>query len=141
MKGCQKETALKVTVHNPNTFHFNWFDVLSSKKIMPEVVDDELARRLETAGFWRRASARWLMLMSCSEYTESQREWIVQRRTFCLTQIRSPVLPEKFDIREISRAADKTLQMMGIASPAGEVFRSSVRKQSFAENLDMAQIR
>lgn len=64
-----------------------------------------------------------------TEYTEAQREWMIQRRAFCLAQIPPPVLPEKIDIREISRAADKTLQQMGIACPSGEAFRGSGCKE------------
>ncbi|EKR5655960.1 PerC family transcriptional regulator [Escherichia coli] len=90
---------------------------------------DAIAGRLESANLWRRASARWLMLMGNSEYTEAQREWMIQRRAFCLAQIPPPASPEKIDIREISRAADKTLQQMGIACPSGEAFRSSISKK------------
>ncbi|HAV8660974.1 PerC family transcriptional regulator [Escherichia coli] len=97
---------------------------------------DTIAGRLESANLWRRASARWLMLMGRSEYTEAQREWMRQRRAFCLARIPPPVLPEKIDIREISRAADRTLQQMGIASPSGDVFRSSISNQ----NLPVWQI-
>ncbi|MEG8115593.1 PerC family transcriptional regulator, partial [Escherichia marmotae] len=89
--------------------------------------------RLESANLWRRASARWLVLMGCTEYTEAQREWMIQRRAFCLAQIPPPVLPEKIDIREIARAADKTLQQMGIASPSGEAFRGSGCKLSLRQ--------
>ncbi|MEG8115690.1 PerC family transcriptional regulator, partial [Escherichia marmotae] len=28
---------------------------------------------MESANLWRRASARWLVLMGCTEYTEAQR--------------------------------------------------------------------
>lgn len=71
--------------------------------------------------------------MGCTEYTEAQREWMIQRRAFCLAQIPPPVLPEKIDIREIARAADKTLQQMGIASPSGEAFRGSGCKLSLRQ--------
>lgn len=106
---------------------------MSRNRPTPEIVKDAIAGRLESANLWRRASARWLVLMGCTEYTEAQREWMIQRRAFCLAQIPPPVLPEKIDIREIARAADKTLQQMGIASPSGEAFRGSGCKLSLRQ--------
>ena len=102
---------------------------MSRNRLTPEIVKDAIVGRLESAHLWRRAAARWLILMGCSEYTEAQREWMIQRRAFCLAQVRTPVPPEKIDIGEISRAADKTLQQMGIACPSGEAFRGSASKQ------------
>lgn len=77
-------------------------------------MDDPIALKLESAGLWRRASARWLAVMAGSEYTEGQREWLLRRRAYCLTRICPPVQPEKVDICEVAKAADKTLKRMGI---------------------------
>lgn len=99
---------------------------MSRKKSTPEVVEDALAQKLEAAGHWRRASARWLSVMGNFEYTEAQREWLLLRRNYCLAQISSPVLSEKLDISEVAKAADATLRQMGIASPSGEVFRKGI---------------
>jgi hypothetical protein len=95
------------------------------KKSVPEAVEDAVAQRLEDAGHWRRASARWLSVMGNLEHTEAQREWLLLRRNYCLAQISPPELPDKLDIREVAKAADATLRRMGIASPSGEVFRAA----------------
>lgn len=99
---------------------------MSSKKRTPEVVEDAVAQKLEAAGCWRRASARWLSVMGSFEYTEAQREWLLLRRNYCLAQISSPP-PEKLDVSEVAKAADATLRRMGIASPSGEVFRKGIQ--------------
>lgn len=99
---------------------------MSRKKNTPEVVEDTVAQKLEVAGYWRRASARWLFIMGNVECTEEQREWLLLRRNYCLAQISSSALPEKVDISEVSKAADATLRRMGIASPSGEVFRKCI---------------
>ena len=99
---------------------------MSRKKSAPEVVEDTVALKLEAAGCWRRASARWLALMGYSDYTEAQREWLLLRRNYCLAQVSPPQLPEKLDISEVAKAADATLRRMGIASPSGEVFRKGI---------------
>ena len=69
---------------------------MSRKKSTPEVVEDMVAQKLE-AGCWRRASARWLFVMGNVECTEAQREWLLLRRNYCLTQISSPPLSEKLE--------------------------------------------
>lgn len=85
---------------------------MSRKKSTPEVVEDMVAQKLEAAGCWRRASARWLFVMGNVECTEAQREWLLLRRNYCLAQISSPPLPEKLDISEVAKAADATLRRM-----------------------------
>ncbi|ENT2754035.1 PerC family transcriptional regulator [Escherichia coli] len=56
---------------------------------------------MESANLWRRASARWLMLMGYSEYTEARREWMRQRRAFCLARIPPPAEAEhRFSVVE-----------------------------------------
>lgn len=95
---------------------------MSRKKSTPEVVEDTVAQKLEAAGCWRRASARWLFVMGNFECTEAQREWLLLRREYCLAQIASPPPPEA-GYQGCGKAADATLRRMGIASPSGEVFR------------------
>ncbi len=97
---------------------------MSRKKSAPEVVEDTVAQKLETAGCWRRASARWLFVMGNVECTEAQREWLLLRRNYCLAQLSSPQTPEKLDISEVSKAADATLRQMGIATSSGKVCQS-----------------
>ncbi|HCB9839941.1 TPA: PerC family transcriptional regulator [Escherichia coli] len=89
-------------------------------------MEDAVAQKLEAAGHWRRASARWLSVMGSFEYTEAQRDWLLLRRNYCLAQISPSALPEKLDISEVARAADATLKRMGIARLSRELFRKSV---------------
>lgn len=75
---------------------------------------DAIAHQLEASGFWRRASARWLVVMGQAKYTDEEREWLLLRRKYCLAQISSSPQPEKLDISEVARAANATLKRMGI---------------------------
>ncbi len=72
----------------------NKIAVLSRNRPTPEIVKDAIAGRLESANLWRRVSARRLMLMGYSEYTEARREWMRQRRAFCLARIPPPAEAE-----------------------------------------------
>lgn len=83
---------------------------MSRKKNSPKVVEDTIALKLEAAGYWRRASIRWLFIVGNFECTEAQREWWLLRREYCLTQISSPTLPVKLDISKLAKAADKILR-------------------------------
>lgn len=51
------------------------------------MVNDEVAKKLEATGLWRRASTRWLNNMSRYGLTDEQREWIRQRRSYCLSRL------------------------------------------------------
>jgi len=62
---------------------------LNRKNVFPEAVEDMVAQKLEAAGHWRRASARWLLVMGDFEHTEAQREWLLLRRNYCLEKISS----------------------------------------------------
>ncbi|EFE1057503.1 PerC family transcriptional regulator [Escherichia coli] len=90
---------------------------------------DAVARKLEAAGFWRRASARWLIVMGHGEYTAAQREWLLRRRKYCLAQISPPpqVTLDKLDICEVAKAANATLKRMGIDNTDGRFFRDYPR--------------
>lgn len=87
------------------------------------MVEDKVAQNLEAAGFWRRAASRWLVVMNRAEHTDKHREWIRQRRQYCLSQVTPVIQPEKLDITEISKAANIALEAMGIASRDGALFR------------------
>lgn len=97
---------------------------MSWKKSTPEVVEDAVAQKLEAAGCWRRASARWLFVMGNVECTEAQREWLLLRREYCLAQISPLALLERLDISEVSRAADATLMQMELARKNGAMYRN-----------------
>ena len=88
-------------------------------------VSDSVAEKLEAAGLWRRAAARWLVVMDRFEYTDVQREWIRQRRKYCQAQVASvAVVPEKLDIVAINKAANATQERMGLSRPSGSMFRT-----------------
>jgi hypothetical protein len=90
----------------------------------PDRVEDAVAEKLEAAGLWRRAKARWLEVMQSAGLTESQRLWIRQRRELCQTQITPVIAPEKLDINELSKAASAAQVRMGIAQVGGAMFRA-----------------
>ncbi|KHI16182.1 transcriptional regulator, partial [Escherichia coli] len=48
-----------------------------------------IALKLEAAGCWRRASARWLVVMGAGDITDAQREWLLRRRAYCMAQTTS----------------------------------------------------
>lgn len=72
------------------------------------MVNDPVAQSLEDKGFWRRAATRWLdiLLTSTSDF---DKEWICERKNFCITKSRLPK-PEKIDFADVSRAAAATIK-------------------------------
>jgi len=86
-------------------------------------VDDEVAQKLEAAGLWRRAAARWLTVMAAWSLTDAQRVWICQRRAYCLSQVAPAIKPERPDFAAVARAAKATQARMGLSRPDGEAFR------------------
>lgn len=92
---------------------------------MSERVNDATAQKLEAAGLWRRAAARWLVVMNSTEYTDAQREWIRQRRQYCQSMVAPAVIAQdKLDISAINKAANAAQEKMGIARPNGAMFRA-----------------
>ncbi|MBF4114202.1 PerC family transcriptional regulator [Enterobacter cloacae] len=80
---------------------------------MSSPVHDPAALRLERAGLWRRAAARWLDVMQHVELTDAQREWVCHRRRFCRLQLPCTEVPEPLDVVAINRAATAALKRMG----------------------------
>ncbi|HGY4723321.1 TPA: PerC family transcriptional regulator [Citrobacter amalonaticus] len=85
------------------------------------VVDDALAFRLENAGLWRRAVARWSVVLADIR-DEKEEAWIRQRQKWCLSQLAIPE-PEKPDCAGVLAAANGTLRQMGLRQAAGDIFR------------------
>jgi hypothetical protein len=56
------------------------------RKRTPGTVNDLIAEKLENAGLWRRAAARWREVMQNCE-ADAQIEWISQRRNYCYSRI------------------------------------------------------
>jgi len=93
------------------------------------VFNDTLAEKLESAGLWRRAKTRWLVVMQSPVLAERQRLWISRRREFCQSQIMHLEMPEKLDMAEIDRAATATMIRMGIVKPNRALFRAYPRQK------------
>ncbi len=69
------------------------------------MVEDEVAQKLEAAGFWRRAASRWLDVMQRHGLTDQQRDRIRQHIKYCFSYSKPINSPEKLDVTEIARAA------------------------------------
>ena len=91
---------------------------------MSNEVSDGIAEKLEAAGLWRRAAARWLVVMNGVKHTDAQREWIRQRRKYCQSRITPLAAPGKLDIVAINKAANATQERMGLSRPSGSMFRT-----------------
>ncbi|HAT6805039.1 TPA: ANR family transcriptional regulator [Citrobacter freundii] len=81
-----------------------------------------IAEKLENAGLWRRAAARWLDVMQICK-TETERDWISLRRRYCLSMSSPPRHSPKLDIKAINQAATITQEKMGIRLEKGIQYR------------------
>lgn len=90
------------------------------------MVSDVIAEKLESAGLWRRAAARWLAVMDQCD-TDAQREWVSQKRRQCYLNIEQPVA-EQLNISALNRAASLAQDKMGISQPGGAAFRIKPQK-------------
>ncbi|EBP0138584.1 PerC family transcriptional regulator [Salmonella enterica] len=91
------------------------------------MIHDEKAEKLELAGLYRRAAARWLTVLDgCRD--ASSREWVARRRLWCPEQAETPrPLTDTFgDVRQAATALQKK---MGLWQPDGDAFRT-VKKHS-----------
>ncbi|MGK2890052.1 PerC family transcriptional regulator [Klebsiella michiganensis] len=93
----------------------------------PGMVSDAIAEKLENAGLWRRAAARWLAVMDRCD-TDAQREWVSQKRRQCYSNLAPPPEDEKLNIRALNRAANQAQDKMGIRQPSGAAFRIKPQK-------------
>ncbi|NTZ45501.1 PerC family transcriptional regulator [Enterobacter asburiae] len=91
------------------------------------MVSDSVAEQLESAGFWRRAAARWLEVMFWCD-KDVEREWVSLRRRFCYSKIAVEMPSDKLGVTHISRAATRAQERMGISLPDGAAFRQNKRK-------------
>lgn len=85
------------------------------------MVSDAVAEKLESAGLWRRAAARWLAVMDLCD-TDAQRQWVSQKRRQCYSNIALPV-SEQLNISALSKAATVAQAKMGISQLDGSEFR------------------
>ncbi|GAB7271177.1 hypothetical protein DZS_25710 [Dickeya ananatis] len=54
-----------------------------------KMVNDVIAEKLEVSEFWRRAAARWLDVMQSLALSDAERDWVRQRRKYCLSCVKS----------------------------------------------------
>ncbi|KLP39982.1 PerC family transcriptional regulator [Enterobacter ludwigii] len=94
---------------------------------MPDTIHDVVAEKLEHAGLWRRAAARWLDVMQLCK-TDTERELARRRRNQCLVSVSRPAPEGKLGIHAINRAASRTQERMGISQPDGSAFRIKPQK-------------
>ncbi|EBW6362423.1 PerC family transcriptional regulator [Salmonella enterica subsp. enterica serovar Oranienburg] len=86
------------------------------------MIHDEKAEKLETAGLYRRAAARWLVVLDkCHD--ASSREWVTRRRLWCLVQAETP-RPVTDTFADVRQAATALQKRMGLWQPAGNAFRT-----------------
>ena len=91
------------------------------------MVSDAVAEKLESAGLWRRAAARWLAVMDLCD-TDAQRQWVSQKRRQCYSNIALPV-SEQLNISALSKAATVAQAKMGISQLDGSAFRLKSQKK------------
>jgi len=86
-------------------------------------IHDAVAEKLEKAGLWRRAAARWMEVMLKCE-TDAQREQVRRRGNRCLSNVSRPAPEGALDIHGINRAASRAQEKMGLSQPGGAAFRT-----------------
>lgn len=90
---------------------------------MADTIYDATAEKLENAGLWRRAAARWLDVMLLCK-TDTERDLARRRRNRCLSNVSRAAPEEKLNIHAINRAASRTQEEMGLSQPGGAAFRT-----------------
>lgn len=94
---------------------------------MVTMIYDEKAEKLEQAGLYRRAAARWLTVLDqCRDV--SSREWIARRRLWCTEQAETP-RPVTDTFGDVRQAATELQKSMGLWQPDGNAFRK-IKKHS-----------
>ncbi len=91
------------------------------------MIYDEKAEKLEQAGLYRRAGARWLTVLDrCHD--EPSREWIARRRLWCIERAETP-RPLTDTFGDVRRAATELQKNMELWQPDGDAFRK-IKKHS-----------
>ncbi|ENY9072703.1 PerC family transcriptional regulator [Salmonella enterica] len=86
------------------------------------MIHDEKAEKLEQAGLYRRAAARWLTVLDgCRD--EDAREWAARQRLRCLQQAETP-RPVTDTFGDVRQAATALQKKMGLWQPEGDAFRT-----------------
>ncbi len=86
------------------------------------MIHDEKAEKLEQAGLYRRAAARWLTVLDgCRD--EDSREWAARQRLRCLQQAETP-RPVTDTFGDVRLAATALQKKMGLWQPEGNAFRA-----------------
>ncbi|EBZ1027474.1 PerC family transcriptional regulator [Salmonella enterica] len=86
------------------------------------MIHDEKAEKLEQAGLYRRAAARWLTVLD-GYRDEDAREWAARQRLRCLQQAETP-RPVTDTFGDVRQAATALQKKMGLWQPEGNAFRT-----------------
>ena len=62
---------------------------------------DSIASELEISGMWRRAAARWLIVMQTSNLSDAQREQIRKRRNHCIARSKYTGASNRIDVHTL----------------------------------------
>lgn len=90
---------------------------------MTKSVADRRAETLEATGLWRRAAARWLDVMQLPDLSDRQRDWIRQRRTYCLSKAVSVPPTGRLDVSALLRAVSAAEKRLGLSPAEPKTFR------------------
>ena len=85
-------------------------------------ISDATAEELESRGLWRRAARRWQDVMITLE-KDSHRQLAVMRARECIRKAKRPIPESRIDIHTVRKAADRTIQQMGLPSLTDEIWR------------------
>lgn len=55
------------------------------------MVQDQLALSLEKRKLWRRAATRWSDLLLSGDLSNSEMDWVLARKEYCLRQVKRTV--------------------------------------------------
>ncbi|EAM8210918.1 PerC family transcriptional regulator [Salmonella enterica] len=94
---------------------------------MVAMIYDEKAEKLEQAGLYRRATARWLTILDLCR-NEPSGEWFARRHLWCIEQAETP-RPVTDTFGDVHRAATELQKSMGLWQPDGDAFRK-IKKHS-----------
>ena len=85
-------------------------------------ISDATAEKLESRGLWRRAARRWQDVMITLQ-EDRHRELAAMRARECIRKAKRPIPENRYDVHAIRRAADRTIQQMGLPSLTDEIWR------------------
>ncbi|EPO6052019.1 PerC family transcriptional regulator, partial [Escherichia coli] len=95
---------------------------MNNSTLKSRTISDATAEELESRGLWRRAARRWQDVMITLE-KDSHRQLAVMRARECIRKAKRPIPESRIDIHTVRKAADRTIQKMGLPSLTDEIWR------------------